>query len=217
MIDTVLFDMDGLLLDTEPLWGVSMLRVAEAHRIPVGADKFKETTGLKIHEVVHYWSLKYPWEGSSIHEVAEDVIDDIIELAKTNGRIMPGALTLLEELQSSGIKTGVATSSPTRMLHALISHFGLEHYFSNLASADEVGFGKPHPAVFLHCASQLQSQVLNCAVLEDSVNGVIAGKAARMQVVAVPDTYHYDDPRFALANLKIHSLEELNLDRLLSL
>lgn len=216
MLDTVIFDMDGLLLDTEPLWGQSMLRVAKAHNIPITADKFKETTGLKIHEVTHYWSIKYPWEGSPFHVVAEDILDDIIALAKKEGSIMPGVNTLLELLKANDFKIGVATSSPTRMMNELVYYFGLSDYFGYMASADEVGFGKPHPAVFLRCAEKLNSSPLNCLVLEDSLNGVIAGKAARMKVVAVPDDVHYNDIRYSLADMKLKSLEELNMETILS-
>lgn len=204
--------MDGLLLDTEPLWSKSMQRISELHGIPVKPHQFKETTGLKIHEVVAYWSIRYPWQGSCVHQVAEDVIDDIIALSKAEGRVMPGAVSLLEGLKRSGIKLGVATSSPIRMLEALIAHFGLNDYFLELSSADTVGFGKPHPAVFLHCAERMGSNPLNCVVLEDSFNGMVAGKAARMKVIAVPDALHYDDPRFAIADKKVRSLEELSAE-----
>jgi len=217
MTDTVIFDMDGLLLDTEPLWGVSMLRVANAHNIPIGPDKFKETTGLKIHEVVHYWSLKYPWQGSTIHQVAEDILDDIIALAKLEGSVMPGALELIHALKAAGIKTGIATSSPKRMLDDLVGHFALNDHFIYRASADEVDYGKPHPAVFLHCAARLGSAPLDCVVLEDSLNGVIAAKAARMKVIAIPDDRHRDDPRFALADMKVRSLHDVDIDLIRSL
>lgn len=207
MIDTAIFDMDGLLLDTEPLWGRSMQTVSERHHIPVKPFQFKETTGLKIHEVVTYWAVKYPWKGASVHDISDEIIDDIIALSKAEGRVMPGAVALLDKLKSKNYKIGVATSSPIRMLQELILHFNLEQYFIELSSADTVGFGKPHPAVFLHCAAQMKSDPLNCVVFEDSFNGIIAGKAARMKVIAVPDPAQFDDPRFAIADLKHHSLE----------
>lgn len=210
MIDTALFDMDGLLLDTEPLWTRSMQTVSERHRIPVKPYQFKETTGLKIKEVVHYWSLKYPWSGAGIDQVTEEVIDDIIALAKSEGRVMPGVIELLSGLRGRGLKLGVATSSPTRMLVELIRFFQLEHYFDVVCSADEVGFGKPHPAVYLHCANLLQSSPLNCVVFEDSFNGMLSGKSARMAVVAVPDPHQFDDPRFAIADWKLRSLEDFD-------
>jgi mannitol-1-/sugar-/sorbitol-6-/2-deoxyglucose-6-phosphatase len=217
MNNTVIFDMDGLLLDTEPLWGISMTEVVTARKIPVGPDKFRETTGLKIHEVVHYWSLRYAWKDANIHEVAEEIVDHIIALSRAEATVMPGALDLLTALKSAGFRLAVATSSPNRMLQELIRHFGLNGYFEELISADAVAYGKPHPAVFLHCAEKLQVSPLQAVVLEDSVNGVIAAKAARMKAIAVPAIHHYEDLRFSLAEWKVRSLEQLSAQEIAAL
>ena len=211
MINTVLFDMDGLLFDTEPLWGVSMLRVAEKHGIPITRERFKDTRGFHIYEVTDFWSMKYPWEGKSSQEVAEEILDDIIALTKTDGNVLPGVEKALLMLKENGFKIGLASSSPTRMIHALVEHFGIKDYFNCITSADEVELGKPHPGVFLHCAYNLGAKYTECLVLEDSVNGMVAGKAARMKVIAVPETAHYDDPRFALADAKLKSMEEFDM------
>ena len=202
--------MDGLLLDTEPLWGISMNRVAVKHGIAITPDRFKETTGLRIYEVTEHWSRHYPWAGSSAQHVAEEILDDIIALSKEQGGIMNGVLPLLDLLERRKMKIGLATSSPTRMVHALLEHFGIAGRFHCVTSADVVEMGKPHPAVFLHCAKSLGSLPHECLVLEDSVNGAIAGKAARMKVIAVPDELHWDDPRFSVADRKLRSLEDLD-------
>jgi len=212
MINTVLYDMDGLLLDTEPLWGECMLRVAEKHRIPISRKNFKETTGLRIYEVTDHWAIHYPWTGTTPYDVAEEILDDIITTSKTHATILKGVETSLQLLQANGFKIGLASSSPARMIHALVQHFGLTHYFNCITSADVVALGKPHPAVFLHCAESLGSSPMECVVLEDSINGMIAGKAARMKVVVVPDPIHFDDPRFTLADAKLSSLEDFDLD-----
>lgn len=212
MINTVLFDMDGLLLDTEPLWGESMLRIAAKNKIPIGPDRFKETTGLRIYEVTEYWSAKYPWQGKNFREIAEEILDDIIESSKINGTVLKGVEQTLQLLQKNNFKIGLASSSPSRMIDALTKHFNIDHYFDCITSADVVSLGKPHPAVFLHCADSLKSKPIECVVFEDSVNGMIAGKAARMKVIAVPDALHFDDPRFSLADVKLKSLEDFDLE-----
>lgn len=206
--------MDGLLLDTEPLWGISMNRIADKHGIAITKDRFKETTGLRIYEVTEHWARYYPWQGSTPAAIAEEILDDIIALAQQQGSLMRGVLSLLDSLETRGMKIGLATSSPGRMMQALVEHFGVSTRFHCLTSADAVAMGKPHPAVFLHCAEGLGSAPHECLVLEDSVNGAIAGKAARMKVIAVPDALHWDDPRFSIADYKLRSLEELDAETL---
>ena len=203
--------MDGLLLDTEPLWGESMLRVAKKHKIPITHERFKETTGLRIYEVTDHWAIHYPWEGKSSKEVAEEILDDIIASSKSSGKILNGVEQSLKLLKKHHYKIGIASSSPAHMIDALVDHFDIRKYFDCITSADVVELGKPHPAVFLHCAATLGSKPNECLVLEDSVNGMIAGKAARMKVIVVPDDLHFDDPRFSLADAKLRSLEDFDL------
>jgi HAD superfamily hydrolase (TIGR01509 family) len=214
MINTIIFDMDGLLLDTEPLWGKSMLQVAEKHKIPITAQRFKETTGLRIYEVTDHWAIHYPWEGRSSKEVAEEILDEIIASSKSHATVMRGVEQTLQLLRKHKFKIGLASSSPARMIHELVDHFGITHYFDVITSADVVDLGKPHPAVFLHCAAELGSRPNQCVVLEDSVNGMIAGKAARMKVIAIPEEIHFDDPRFSIADARLRSMEDFDLDML---
>ena len=131
--------------------------------------------------------------------------------------ILKGVIASLEMFKQNKFKIGLASSSPKHMIDALVRYFDLEKYFDCITSADAVEYGKPHPAVFLHCAAELKSKPHQCVVLEDSVNGMIAGKAARMKVIVVPDSYHFDDPRFSLADGKLNSLEALDMDYLKTL
>ena len=169
MITTVLFDMDGLLLDTELYWGESMLKIAAKHGIPITREHFKATTGLRIFEVTEYWQRNFPWQGASSEQVANEVLDDITAVSIAKGNIMPGVINLLQQLRAAHYKIGLASSSPMRMIQPLIQHFELSPYFDAVCSADAVEYGKPHPAVFLYAANQLQAQQHECLVLEDSV------------------------------------------------
>ena len=217
MIDTVLFDMDGVLLDTEPLWGVSMLRIAHKHGIVITREQLRETTGLRIYEVTEYWEKKYPWQGSTALEVAEEILDDIIALSKEQGRVMPGVVDTLLMLRERGYKIALASSSPMRMIDDLITYYDIKKYFDVVASADSVELGKPHPAVFLYAAAKLNADPLHCVVIEDSVNGMLAGKSARMKVIMIPDAAHFEKPEFVLADVKLRSMEDVSIDLLNSL
>lgn len=206
--------MDGLLLDTEPLWGTSMLKVAGKHKIPITKERFKDTTGLRIYEVTDHWAIHFPWEGKSSKEVANEILEEIIAASKEHARVLTGVEDTLKMLRANNFKVGLASSSPKHMIDQLVDHFKLTHYFHEITSADAVELGKPHPAVFLHCAQLLGSKHNECVVLEDSVNGMIAAKAARMKCIVIPDDLHFDDPRFALADAKLKSMEGLDLEML---
>jgi sugar-phosphatase len=97
-----------------------------------------------------------------------------------------------------------------RMVQSLIPYFGLAGDFDVLTTADNAVWGKPHPEVFLQCARSLSVSPWNCVVLEDSVNGMIAAKAACMKVVVVPEKEQFDDRRFGLADVRLKSLEGFN-------
>ncbi len=210
MNQAAIFDMDGLLLDTESLWGESMMRVALHHHIEVTMPQLRFTTGLRIYEVTDYWKKKFPWgTTASSEKVADDILDDIIASAKINGRVMPGVHQCLDWMQKNGLKIGLATSSPMRMLQDLVSHFGLISYFDATLSADTAKYGKPHPEVYLQCAETLQIPSFDCIALEDSVNGMVAAKAARMKVIVVPEIEKINLPQFGLADLILPSLEQL--------
>lgn len=210
--------MDGLLLDTEPLWGESMLAVAEKHQVNINSDFFKYTTGLRINEVTAFWQYKFGWKSNiSSDDMAAEIVKDIIARSIAKSRLMPGVKTLLADLKANNVPLGVATSSPSHMMHTLISHFGIAHYFDHMVSADMVSFGKPHPDVYLKCADLLKVDSFNCVAFEDSINGMVAAKAARMKVVAVPEGYNYDKPAFGLADLKIKSLSSFTFEKYISL
>lgn len=203
-----IFDMDGLLFDTDPvLWVESMYEVAHANGVAISKDLLRYTKGLRIYEVTEFWNERFGWQDSRrAQHLAEEVIDNIIARTIQKGQIMPGVLPLLEDLRQQDVVMGVATSSPARMVKALLQHFQLEAYFKTINSADTCVQGKPHPEVYLQCAAALNTLPWRCVAFEDSVNGMIAAKAARMQLVAVPEAGQLDNPKFGLADKLISDL-----------
>lgn len=207
MIKAALFDMDGLLLDTEPIWGVMMSEKAKAHGIVVPMNRIRETAGLRIIEVCRYWQQNFEWpEGLTVERLSDSIVEGVVTASRARATVLPGVETLLSVLKTAGWKIGLASSSPLTMITTLITHFGIGHFFEAVVSADTAVLGKPHPEVYLQCAAQLGVGAHQCMVLEDTVNGCIAAKAARMKVIAVPHHEWAGDPRFAIADRVVKSL-----------
>ena len=208
MIDTVIFDMDGLLVDTEPLWVVAMQQVLQTVNVTITPELAIQTTGLRTVEVVNYWYDHFKWNGKTKEQVSQEIIEAVSEQVVCNGKPMEGMKYILDFFKEQKIKLGLASSSPIEFIHLVLDHFGLKPYFEAVASAEHEPYGKLHPAVYLSCAQQLKSNPLNCLAFEDSINGMIAAKAARMKVVAVPEMHNKQNPKYTLADLKLDKLSD---------
>ena len=205
-----IFDMDGLLVDSEPLWDQAELDVIASLGVDISRrHELPDTLGLRIDMVVDLWFAQQPWNGPSRQEVTERIITRAIALVEETKPLLPGVREAVGLCKSQGIKVGLASASPLHMLEKVLTMFDLRSSFDALASAEKLPYSKPHPQVYLDCAAKLGIDPLNCVALEDSVNGMIASKAARMRSIVVPAYENQDDPRFVLADVKLTSLTEL--------
>lgn len=212
--EAIIFDMDGLLVDTEPLWQQAEIAVFETVGIALTSDMCYETMGMRMDEVVRYWHDRFPWTGRSMAEVGDAVVDEVIRLVGERGKLMPGVAHALEWAGARHVPVALASSSPMRLIEAILAHFELKPVFQEIRSAETEPLGKPHPGVYLRTAQALGVAADRCIALEDSLNGLIAAKAARMRCIVVPEPRQYDDPRFAIADLKLKSLSELTAQSL---
>ncbi|WP_447722336.1 hexitol phosphatase HxpB [Edwardsiella tarda] len=207
-ITTALFDMDGLLIDSEPLWQSSELEIFAELGLNIH-DDVPETLGLRIDQVVRLWYQRQPWRGLSQQAVCQRILDRVLEQVRETRPLLPGVEASLRLCRQQDLRIGLASASPLPMLQEVLKMFALEEYFDHVASAEHLPHSKPHPEVYLGAAEALGSDPLSCVTLEDSFNGMIATKAARMRSIVVPAASAFDDPRWALAEVKLVSLEQL--------
>lgn len=205
-----IFDMDGLLIDSEPLWDRAELEVMATLGVDITRrHELPDTLGLRIDMVVDLWFAQQPWSGPDCAEVTDRIISRAITLVEEERPLLPGVREALALCRAQGLKVGLASASPLHMLEKVLAMFELTESFDALASAGALPYSKPHPQVYLDCAAKLGVSPLTCVALEDSVNGMIASKAARMRSIVVPEHANQQDPRYALADVKLHSLSEL--------
>jgi sugar-phosphatase len=205
----VLFDMDGLLVDTEQIWG----RVQAAVFDEIGVDVRPLLgsgliTGMRADEAVALFRERLGFAGPSDDELAARIIDGVIDAIPTGARILPGALESLDFCEKNGLAVALASGSVEPVIDAVLDRLGWRERFAVVVSASAVELGKPHPALLLRAARQLGVEPVRCVVVEDALNGCIAAKAARMRVVAVPEPGTEGDPRWVLADVVLSSLGE---------
>ncbi len=205
-----IFDMDGLLIDSEILWHEAEIEILGGLGVPLAVEGCRSTKGMFVHEVTEHWYRLYPWTGPAPDEVAVTIVDRVIELILTKGALKPGAVHAIDLCAERGLALAVASSSQYRLIDAALEHFDLRRRFALVHSAEDEPYGKPHPAVFLTTASELGAAPRQCLVWEDAPAGVLAAKAASMACIAVPELGEGHHPAFALADLVVHSLLEVD-------
>ncbi|ELY2650940.1 hexitol phosphatase HxpB [Cronobacter sakazakii] len=205
-----IFDMDGLLIDSEPLWDQAELEVMATLGVDTSRrHELPDTLGLRIDLVVALWFAQQPWNGPSVDEVTQRIITRAMTLVEEKRPLLPGVADAIALCKAQGLKVGLASASPLRMLERVLTLFDLRQQFDVLASAEHLPYSKPHPQVYLDAAAKLGVDPLCCVTLEDSVNGMVATKAARMRSIVVPAEENRSDARWALANVRLNSLTEL--------
>jgi HAD superfamily hydrolase (TIGR01509 family) len=208
LIESVVFDLDGLLLDSEQLWGEVREELARERDGRWPATAQRDMMGMSSPE----WS-RYMHDMVGLNETPEEISAEVVRRMLAHYReslpLIDGAVEAVERVAARW-PLGLASSSNRELIDLALEASGLGRYFAATVSSEEVPAGKPAPDVYLEAARRLQVEPVRCAAVEDSHNGIRSARSAGMRVVAIPNSHFPPDPdALALADVVLESLAEL--------
>ena len=211
MIEAVIFDLDGVLIDSEPVWEEVRRQVVAEHGGQWAADTQQRLMGMSTGEWARYLSgelgVQLPPD-----QVAELVISQMQDRYREHLPLLPGAVQAVRQL-SAHWTLGLASSAPLSLINTVLNASALHPYFAAAMSTEQVKAGKPAPDIYLAVAAKLGVPSAQCAAVEDSANGLRSAAAAGGQVIAVPHPKYPPGPdALALAGVVLASLTDLTSD-----
>nr|WP_201748965.1 HAD family phosphatase [Micromonospora acroterricola] len=208
VVDAVVFDLDGVIVDSEPVWEEVRRAYVATHGGVWQPDTQRRLMGMSTGEWAHYLSAELG-VARTAEQVADEVVEEMTRRYREHVPLIDGADQVVRRLAGRW-PLGLASSSPTRLIAAALAATGLTDAFAATLSTEETERGKPAPDVYLSVARQLGVDPARCAALEDSSNGVRSAAAAGMRVVAVPHGAYPLDPDAArLAAVTLGAIGEL--------
>lgn len=207
----VVFDMDGLLIDSEPFWQQSEIEVFATVGVDLERADCLRTMGMRCDAVVDHWARERPWNfaANPATEIEARILDRVIELVRDRGAPRPGVAGALDWAAGLPARCALASSSPMRVIEATLDTLGIAGAFEVIHSAEQEEHGKPDPAVYLTTAQRLGIEPGSCLALEDSLAGMRAAKRAGMRCVMVPDASLRGRSELGEADAVLGSLEEI--------
>jgi sugar-phosphatase len=212
--------MDGVLIDTEPVWRAAQSAVFAGFGIALSERDLLDSTGQPIEELIPIWRRRSPAPdpagpeltdtGLTDAEIADLIIDQVIAHVTAEGRPMPGVTAAIALFERCGLRLAIASSSPLRLIDAVCDRLGLTRIEVRCSAMDEAR-GKPAPDVYLEAARRLAVAPAACAAVEDSGNGILSAHSAGMRTIAIPNRSFPPDPdALAQADVVLASIRELS-------
>lgn len=209
MIQAAIFDMDGLMINTEPLQSQAYEHVLKSYGKTPQYYPSGVVQKIGVKEKDNWELMKSIY---SINEPTDLLIAKrkpvYFQLLQEHVAPQPGLFALLQTLNEHKIPMAVASSSLRYSILLVLKKLNIQHYFGAIVSGEDVTYGKPAPDIFLKASEELKVLPQNCVVFEDAQSGIEAGKAAGMKVIAVPNEFTRDHD-FSKADSIVNSLEKI--------
>ena len=205
----VIFDMDGVIIDTEVIWKQAEKEIFSSLGVNVIEEYAKETQSMTTSEVTQFWYKKFPWSNIGLKEAEQMVVSRVVELIKSKDCLIHGVKTFMERLKSKNYKIGLATNSPFTIIPVVLGKLEIAHLFDAISSAEFEVKGKPDPAIYYTTARKLAIDPKYCLVIEDSYSGILAAKKAGMSVAFF--TNGNKKLHFEIADYRIDSFNMMEL------
>jgi len=205
----VIFDLDGVLADSEPSWNQIDAKLLAEHGVTYRGEYHRNVLGVSYRLAVEFYKNAFHIS-ASVEELMRRRGEIATDFFANRVSLFPSAKMTLEQLREMKLPLAVATSSVSASARPLLERAGIRSLFSVLITGDEVQQGKPHPEIYLRAAKKLGISPEACLVIEDSLAGIAAGKGANMRVAAIPDTRFVDPREYEMkADYVIGSLSEI--------
>lgn len=214
MIQTVIFDMDGVIVDTEPVHHYAYNQHFKQLNIDITPEIYASFTGNSTKNIFEKLKTQFNLKDdvATLVETKRNLFNDAFD-QKQDLYLLDGVEDLIKELYVNGMQLVLASSSAHVTINRIFNRFGLHHYFTHIVSGEDFPKSKPNPAIFLKAAELAKTSVENCIVIEDSTNGIKAAHAAGIYCIGY-DSVNSKLQDYSMADKVISHFDELSFEKI---
>lgn len=185
MIHGIIFDFDGVIIDSEPIWRKAEFDVLNAADFNVSYERVLQSTGKRVEELVAEYQEQFAFNNKFAEQLVKNIYTHVTNEMSKNATVMKGVYEIVEYFLSKDKKIAIASSSPASLIKSALVKLNLQDVFKTICSAEDEEYGKPHPAVYITACKKLKLSPMNALAIEDSLTGLISAKAARLSCILV--------------------------------